>query len=201
MQRGNKREKQIKQSMENKTLTLKEQYKGELGKKLQEKLKIKNPMALPHLEKIVVNMGVKDAVADKKNIEKMGIALSVVTGQKPKVTKAKKAIATFKLRQGDPIGLVVTLRGNRMYAFYDRIVKIVLPRIKDFRGVSRKSFDGHGNYTLGLHEYSVFPEIDPASVEKLQGLEIIFVTTAGDNKTGIMLLESLGMPFTKEKVK
>jgi len=187
--------------MENKTLTLKEQYKGELGKKLQEKLKIKNPMALPHLEKIVVNMGVKDAVADKKNIEKMGSALAIITGQKPKVTKAKKAIATFKLRQGDPIGLVVTLRGNRMYAFYDRIVKIVLPRIKDFRGVSRKSFDGRGNYTLGLHEYSVFPEIDPASVEKLQGLEIIFVTTAGDNKTGITLLESLGMPFTKEKVK
>lgn len=181
--------------------TLKEQYKGELGKKLQEKLKIKNPMALPHLEKIVVNMGVKDAVADKKNIEKMGSALSVITGQKPKVTKAKKAIATFKLRQGDPIGLVVTLRGNRMYGFFDRIVKIVLPRIKDFRGVSRKSFDGHGNYTLGLHEYSVFPEIDPASVEKMQGLEIIFVTTAGDNATGITLLESLGMPFTKEKVK
>lgn len=192
--------KDLKQSME-KNQTLQEQYKGLIGKNLSEKLKIKNPMALPHLKKIVVNMGVKDAVADKKNIEKMGKALAIVTGQKPKVTKARKAIATFKLRQGDPIGLVVTLRGNRMYGFFDRIVKIVLPRIKDFRGVSKKSFDGHGNYTLGLHEYSVFPEIDPASVEKLQGLEIIFVTTAGDNQTGIALLESLGMRFTKEQVK
>lgn len=170
-------------------------------KKMQEKLKIKNPMGLPHLEKIVVNIGVKDAVADKKNIEKMGKALSLITGQKPKITKAKKAIATFKLRQGDAIGLVVTLRGKRMNGFFDKIVKIVLPRIKDFRGVSRKSFDGHGNYTLGLHEYSVFPEIDPASVEKLQGMEIIFVTTAGDNQKGTILLESLGMPFTKEQAK
>jgi len=183
--------------MENQTLQ--EQYKGSIGKKLQEKLKIKNPMALPHLKKIVVNMGVKDAIVDKKNIEKMGKALSVITGQKPKITKARKAIATFKLRQGDEIGLVVTLRGKRMYGFFDKIVKIVLPRIKDFRGVSRKSFDGHGNYTLGLHEYSVFPEIDPGSVEKLQGLEIIFVTTALDNKTGIVLFESLGMPFAKEQ--
>lgn len=183
--------------MEN--LTLQEQFKGAIGKKLQEKLKIKNPMALPNLKKIVVNMGVKDAVADKKNIEKMGKALAIITGQKPKITKAKKAIATFKLRQGDQIGLVVTLRGKRMYGFFDKIVKIVLPRIKDFRGVSRKSFDGHGNYTLGLHEYSVFPEIDPGSVEKLQGLEIIFVTTAGDNKTGMALFESMGMPFTKEQ--
>lgn len=185
--------------MENQTLQ--EQYKGALGKKLQEKLKITNIMALPHLEKIVVNMGVKDAVADKKNIEKMGKALALITGQKPKITKAKKAIATFKLRQGDEIGLVVTLRGKRMYDFFNKIVKIVLPRIKDFRGVSRKSFDGHGNYTLGLHEYSVFPEIDPASVEKLQGLEIIIVTTSGDNQRGIALLESLGMPFAKEQAK
>lgn len=171
----------------------------EINKKLQEQLKIKNPMALPRLEKIVINIGVKDAIADKKNIEKMGKALAIITGQKPKITRAKKAIATFKLRQGDAIGLVVTLRGKRMYAFLDKLIKIVLPRIKDFRGVSRKSFDGHGNYTLGLHEYSVFPEIDPASVEKMQGLEIIIVTTSTDNKTGIALLESLGMPFTKQQ--
>lgn len=179
--------------------TLQERYKGEIGKKLQEKLKIKNPMALPRLKKIVVNVGVKDAVADKKNIERMEKALAQITGQKPKTTRAKKAIATFKLRQGDAIGLVVTLRGKRMYGFFDKIVKIVLPRIKDFRGVSRKSFDGHGNYTLGFHEYSVFPEIDPASVERLQGLEIIFVTTALDNQTGLALFESLGMPFAKEQ--
>ncbi len=182
--------------MENQTLQ--EKYKTTISKKLQDKLKIKNTFALPRLVKIVVNMGVKDAVADKKNMERMEKAIGIVTGQKPKITKAKQAIATFKLRQGDAIGLVVTLRGKRMYAFYDRVVNIVLPRIKDFRGVSRKSFDGHGNYTLGLHEYSVFPEIDPASVERLQGMEVIFVTTAPDNPTGLTLLESLGMPFTKE---
>ncbi len=178
--------------------TLQEQYKTTISKRLQDKLKIKNPLALPRLHKIVVNIGVKDAVADKKNIERMEKALATITGQKPKITRAKKAIATFKLRQGDAIGLVVTLRGKRMYAFFDKVIKIVIPRIKDFRGVARQSFDGHGNYTLGLHEYSVFPEIDPASVERLQGLEIIFVTSAGDNKIGTVLLESMDMPFTKE---
>ena len=167
--------------------------------KLQEKLKIKNPMAVPHLKKIVVNVGVKDAIQDKKNIERMEKALAIITGQKAKITRAKKAIATFKLRQGDAIGLVVTLRGKRMQDFFDKVVKIVLPRIRDFRGVSRKSFDGHGNYTLGLHEYSVFPEIDPASVDRLQGMEIIFVTTAGDNEKGMALFEAMGMPFVKEK--
>lgn len=175
------------------------QTKSELNKKLQEKLGLKNAMALPRLEKIVVNIGVKDAVADKKNIEKMEKALSIITGQKPKITKAKKAISTFKLRQGDPIGLVVTLRGKRMRAFFEKVVKIVLPRIKDFRGVNRKSFDGKGNYTLGLHEYSVFPEIDPASVERLQGLEVSFVTSAIDNDQGVKLLETMGMPFSKEQ--
>ncbi len=178
--------------------TLQEQFKTTIAKKLQEKLKMKNLLALPHMTKIVVNIGVKDAVVDKKNIERMEKALSLITGQKPKITKAKKAIATFKLRQGDPIGLVVTIRGKRMYAFFEKIVKIVLPRMRDFRGINRKSFDGHGNYTLGLHEYSVFPEIDPASVDRLQGLEIIFVTTAPDNNTGIILLEAMGMPFAKE---
>lgn len=185
--------------MENQNLQ--EQHKIEINKKLQEKLKITNPMALPHLKKIVVNMGVKDAVADKKNIERGTKALAQITGQKPKITRAKKAIASFKLRQGDAIGLVVTLRSKRMYAFFDKIVKIVFPRIKDFRGVSRKGFDGQGNYTFGLHEYSVFPEIDPASVERLQGLEITFVTTASDNKTGLIFLETLGMPFAKEQAK
>ena len=166
MQYGNNRE-EIN-IMENQTL--KEQYKTTISKKLMEKLKLKNPLAAPRITKIVVNIGVKDAVLDKKNLEKMEKALALITGQKPKITKAKKAIATFKLRQGDPIGLVVTLRGQRMYAFFDKIVKIVLPRIKDFRGVRRNSFDGHGNFTLGMYEYSVFPEIDPASVERLQGL-------------------------------
>lgn len=175
------------------------QERIDLNKKLKEKLKLKNDMALPRLNKIVVNIGVKDAVADKKNIERMEKALAIITGQKPKITKAKKAISTFKLRQGDPIGLVVTLRGKRMESFFEKVVKIVLPRIKDFRGVSRKSFDGQGNYTLGLHEYSVFPEIDPASVERLQGLEVSFVTSAMDNNQGLVLLEAMGMPFTKEQ--
>ncbi len=185
--------------MENQTLQ--EQFKTTISKKLQEKLNIKNPLAVPGLTKIVVNIGVKDAVSDKKNIATAEKALALITGQKPKITKAKKAIATFKLRQGDSIGLVVTLRGKRMFAFFDKIVKIVLPRIRDFRGVNRKSFDGHGNYTLGLHEYTVFPEIDPASVERLQGLEIIIVTTASSNQLGYLLLESLGMPFAKEQHK
>lgn len=174
------------------------QERVDLNKKLKEKLKLNNDLALPRLNKIVVNIGVKDAVADKKNIERMEKALVIITGQKPKITKAKKAIATFKLRQGDPIGLVVTLRGKRMESFFEKVVKIVLPRIKDFRGVSRKSFDGKGNYTLGLHEYSVFPEIDPASVERLQGMEVSFVTSATDNNQGLILLEAMGMPFTKE---
>lgn len=176
-----------------------EQFKTTIAKKLQEKLKVKNLHALPRLTKIILNIGVKDATSDKKNMERMEKALAIITGQKPKVTRAKKAIATFKLRQGDAIGLVVTMRGSRMYAFYDKVVKIVLPRIKDFRGVPRTSFDGHGNYTLGLHEYSVFPEIDPASVERLQGIEISFVTTAGENEKGFALLEAMGMPFAKEQ--
>lgn len=179
-------------------MDLKKKYTEELVQKLEKDLGVKNPMAVPHLEKIVVNMGVKDAASDKKIIEKMSVALGQVTGQKAKPTKAKKAIAGFKIRQGDVIGLAVTLRGKRMYEFCDRLIKIVLPRLKDFRGVPRSSFDGHGNYTLGFHEYSTFPEIDPASVERLQGMEIIFVTTAANNEQGFALLEALGMPFAKE---
>lgn len=177
---------------------LQKQYKEEIIPQLQKELNIKNPMSVPKLVKIVVNMGVKDAVSDKKNVEKMAAVLSQITGQKVKVTRAKKAIASFKLRIGDPIGLVATLRGARMYDFYDKIVKIVLPRIKDFRGVKRTSFDQAGNYTLGLYEYSVFPEIDPGSVERLQGMEIVIVTSARKTEHALMLLEKMGMPFTKE---
>jgi large subunit ribosomal protein L5 len=180
---------------------LHKRYKEEIIPSLQKSLDIKNPMALPRLEKIVVNMGVKDAVGDKKIIERMGVALSQVTGQKPRVARAKKAIATFKLRQGDAIGLAVTLRGKRMYTFFDRLVKIVFPRIKDFRGVKRTSFDGRGNYALGFHEYSVFPEIDPASVDRLQGMEIIFVTTAKDDAQSLEFLTAMGIPFAKEQAK
>ena len=169
----------------------------EKQKQLKEKLGIKNLNAVPKLSKIVLNMGVKDVLSDKKNLEKASLMLGKISGQKPKVTKAKKAISTFKLREGDEIGLVATLRGKRMYNFFEKLTDIVLPRLRDFRGVPRKSFDGHGNYTLGFPESTVFPEIDPATVDKMQGLEIAIVTTAKDDKEGIALLEALGMPFVK----
>ena len=166
-------------------------------KELQEKLGIKNLYAVPKLSKIVINMGVKDALTDKKNIEKAAAVLGKIAGQKPKVAKAKKSIATFKLRQGDEIGLVTTLRGKRMYDFFEKLTSIVLPRLRDFHGVSQKSFDGAGNYTLGFSESAVFPEIDPSTVDRIQGLEITIVTSAHDNSEGYELLKVLGMPFQK----
>ncbi|MCL4353887.1 50S ribosomal protein L5 [Patescibacteria group bacterium] len=178
-------------------MNLEERFNKEISKKIKTDLNIKNPMALPKLLKIVVNMGVKDALADKKNIEKAGVILTQIVGQKPKIMKAKKSISTFKLRQGDQIALVTTLRGKRMYGFFEKITNIVLPRLRDFRGVRRTSFDGRGNYTLGFPESSVFPEIDPSKVDRIQGLEIVIVTTAKDDKQGLALLEALGMPFQK----
>lgn len=179
--------------------TFEENFKKEKILKLKENLGIKNINAVPVLSKIVVNMGVRDVLADKKNLEKGSAILTRITGQKPRVMKAKKAISTFKLRQGDEIALMVTLRGKRMYDFYEKLTKIVLPRIRDFRGVSRKSFDGRGNYTLGFEESIVFPEIDPATIDRVQGLEMTIVTTAKNNEEGIALLEILGMPFVKNK--
>lgn len=178
--------------------TFEERFKKEIMPKLKEELGIKNLHAIPGLEKIVVNIGVKDAILDKKNIEKSGVVLQKITGQKPAVRKAKKAIATFKLRQGDEIGMTATLRGKKMYDFFEKLVAIVLPRIRDFRGVSPKSFDGRGNYSLGFSESTVFPEIDPSSIDKIQGLEITIVTTAKDDKEGFALLSILGMPFIKK---
>lgn len=172
-------------------------YRETIAPKLKGELKVKNTMAVPSLTKIVVNMGVKDAVADKKNIERMSEALGRITGQKPKVARAKKSIASFKLREGDPIGLVVTLRGKRMYEFFEKLVNVVIPRLKDFHGVSEKSFDGQGNYSLGFIEYAVFPEIDPATVERAQGMQVNIVTTARDDEQARSLLEALGMPFVK----
>ncbi len=169
--------------------------------KLQETLKTKNPMATPHLTKLVINMGVKDAVSDKKNIERAVQIMATITGQKARIVKAKKSIAAFKLREGDPIGVMVTLRGKRMYGFLEKLINVTLPRLKDFRGISRKSFDGQGNYTLGFSEYAVFPEIDPSTVERIQGLEVVIVTSAKTNKEGFILLEALGMPFEKEEIK
>jgi large subunit ribosomal protein L5 len=177
---------------------LQEEFKKEIAKKLQAELGIKNFHATPMLSKIVLNMGVKDALADKKNIEKSSEILGQIAGQKPKIMKAKKSIAAFKLREGDQIGLMVTLRGKMMYDFYQKLVTIVFPRIRDFHGVSNKSFDGHGNYTLGFSENTVFPEIDPSKIDRIQGLEVSIVTTAKDNKEGLALLKALGMPFRKD---
>ncbi len=176
---------------------LQKQYKEEIAKKLGTELLIKNSMAVPMLSKITVNMGVKDAVSDKKNIDHGVEVLTRITGQKPRIAKAKKSIAAFKLREGDPIAVMVTLRGRRMYDFFEKLVGIVLPRIRDFRGISKRSFDGRGNYTLGLSEFTVFPEIDMGKVEKVQGLEVCISTTAKTNEEGLQLLKALGMPFEK----
>ena len=176
---------------------LQEKYKSEIIKNLQEELGIKNPNAVPQLIKIIINMGVKDALSDKKNIEREAEVMSQISGQKPKITKAKKAISTFKLREGDQIGLVVTLRGKRMFDFYQKLTNIVFPRFRDFHGVKKESFDGHGNFTLGFSETTVFPEIDPSKVDRIQGLEISIITNARNNERGYALLKALGMPFKK----
>lgn len=179
---------------------LKDKFNKEISGNIQKALAIKNSMAIPRLKKIVVNVGVKDATLDKKNVEKAILMLSQITGQKPKETIAKKAISSFKLRQGDRIGLMVTLRGKRMYDFFEKLVTIVLPRFRDFHGVKKESFDGRGNYTLGFIESTVFPELDPGKIDQTigrQGLEVSIVTSAKDNKQGFELLKALGMPFEK----
>jgi large subunit ribosomal protein L5 len=154
-----------------------------------------NPMAVPHLHKIVVNMGVGEATQNAKVLDPAVNELGQITGQRPVVTKAKKSIAAFKVRAGMPIGAMVTLRGDRMYEFFDRLVNIVLPRVRDFRGVSTKAFDGRGNYTIGLHDQLIFPEIDYAKVDKLKGMNVTIVTTARDDNQARALLKHLGMPF------
>jgi len=181
---------------------LKKRIKEEIMPKLQKDLGIKNSMAVPGISKIVINAGVKNALVDKKNLEVVLSALAVVTGQKPKVTAAKKSIATFKLREGDKIGLMVTLRGKRMYDFFEKLVNVVLPRLRDFHGIKPESFDKSGNYTLGFGEFSIFPEIDVGKMDAVligQGLEISIVTSAKNREKGFKLLSALGMPFQKVK--
>ena len=156
---------------------------------------IENPMAVPRLSKIVVNMGMGEALANAKVLDTAAEELKAIVGQKPVVTKAKKSIASFKLRQGNPIGVMVTLRGERMYEFFDRLVSVALPRVRDFRGVSPKAFDGRGNYTIGIREQLIFPEIDFNKVDKLRGMNISIVTTARNDEQARALLKSLGMPF------
>jgi large subunit ribosomal protein L5 len=162
---------------------------------LRKELGIRNTMAIPRLEKIVLNMGLGEAVANPKMLEGAADELSAIAGQRAVITKAKKSIATYKLRTGMPIGARVTLRGERMYEFLDRLINIALPRVRDFRGVSMKAFDGRGNYTLGVRDHFIFPEIDYAKTDKSKGLNVTIVTTAGRDDTARALLKELGMPF------
>jgi large subunit ribosomal protein L5 len=174
---------------------LKERYEKEVRPALMKEFGYANPMQAPRLEKIVVNMGLGEAINNGKIIDASVAQLAAIAGQKPVVTKARKSIANFKLRQGQSIGAMVTLRGDRMYEFFDRLVSIALPRVRDFKGVSPKAFDGKGNYTLGIREQIIFPEINYDQVEKIKGLNITVVTTARDDEGGRALLRFLGMPF------
>ncbi len=174
---------------------LKERYQKEIAPSLAKEFAIKNPMAVPRLDKIVLNMGMGEAIANAKVLDTAVTELTSIAGQKPVITKAKKSIASFKLRQGMPIGVMVTLRGERMYEFFDRLVSVALPRVRDFRGVSPKAFDGRGNYTIGIREQLIFPEIDFNKVDKLRGMNISIVTTARNDDQARALLKSLGMPF------
>jgi large subunit ribosomal protein L5 len=176
---------------------LKERYKKEIVPSLVEKFNYSSVMEVPKLEKIVINMGVGDAVANAKSLDTAVEELSALAGQKPVVTKAKKSIAGFKLREGMPIGAKVTLRGERMYDFLDKLISISLPRVRDFRGISKKAFDGRGNYTLGIKEQLIFPEIDYDKVNKVRGMDIVIVTTANTDEEARELLTQVGMPFQK----
>ena len=176
---------------------LNEKYKNEIVPSLREKYNYKSVMEVPKLDKIVVNMGVGDATTNSKLLEAAMADLEIITGQKPVSTKAKKAIAGFKVRQGQAIGCKVTLRGDNMYNFLDKLISITLPRVRDFRGLSNKAFDGRGNYTLGLTEQLIFSEIEYDNVVKVRGMDIVFVTTAKTNEEALDLLKGFGMPFKK----
>ena len=170
-------------------------YEDEIKESLKKELGISNPMAVPRLDKIVINMGLGEATQNVKIMDPLVADLASIAGQKPVITKAKKSIAQFKLREGMPIGAMVTLRGDKMYEFLDRLISIALPRVRDFRGVSTKSFDGRGNYTLGLRDQLIFAEIDYAKVDKLKGMNVTIVTTAKDDNDARTLLKAFGMPF------
>lgn len=176
---------------------LQKKYKEEIVAELVKEFGYSTPMMAPRLEKIVINMGVGDATQNSKVLDDAVADLTTLSGQKPIITHAKKSIATFKLREGQAIGTKVTLRGVRMYEFLDKLVSIALPRVRDFRGISRSAFDGHGNYTLGVKEQLIFPEIDYDKVSKIRGMDIVLVTTAKSDKEAASLLEKLGMPFRK----
>ena len=174
---------------------LRARFQAEIAPALMKELALKNAMAVPRLEKVVINMGMGDATQNAKILDPAVAELAQISGQRPVVTKAKKSIAAFKVREGMPIGVMVTLRGDRMYEFLDRFITIVLPRVRDFKGVSTKSFDGRGNYTIGLHDQLIFPEIDYAKAEKLKGMNVTVVTTAKSDDHARALLRGLGLPF------
>ena len=180
------------------TVRLHEKYKKEITSVLKKKYNYKNDLEIPKLEKVVINMGVGEAVKDSKKIESALNELAAITGQKPVVTKSKKANASFKLREGMPIGVKVTLRRNKMYEFVDRFINVALPRVRDFRGVNPKSFDGNGNYALGLKEQFVFPEIEYDNVDSARGMDIIFVTSAKSDNEAKELLSGFDFPFTSQ---
>src|SRR5665213_1409879 len=174
---------------------LKEKYHSEIKQGLQRELGLGNPMAVPALDKIVINMGLGEATQNVKIMDPLLADLGAIAGQKPVITKAKKSIAAFKLREGMPIGAMVTLRGDVMYEFLDRLISVALPRVRDFRGVSTKSFDGRGNYTLGMRDQLIFAEVDYARVEKLKGMNVTIMTTAKDDNSARALLRQFGIPF------
>ena len=179
------------------SVRLKYKYLEEVAPSLMKEFNYKSTMETPKIEKVVINIGVGDATKNAKLLEESVAELTAITGQKPVITKAKKSIASFKLREGNPIGCKVTLRGNRMYQFLDKLMTISMPRIRDFHGVSRNSFDGRGNYTLGVKEQIIFPEINYDQVNVIRGMDIVIVTTANTDKEALSLLEGLGMPFTR----
>lgn len=174
---------------------LKDKYLNEVVPALQQKFNYKNVMEIPKIEKVVINIGLGEAVQNPKALDAALEDLTIISGQKPVVTKAKKSIAAFKLRAGMPVGIKVTLRGERMYEFLDKLINVALPRVRDFRGVSPKSFDGRGNYSLGLREQLLFPEIEYDKIDKIRGMEVVFTTTAKTDEEGRELLKLLGMPF------
>ena len=176
---------------------LEDKFKSEITKELMTKFEYSSVMQVPKIEKIVINMGVGDAVQNSKALDNAVAELALISGQKPLVTRAKKSIATYRLREGMPIGAKVTLRGERMYEFFDKLVNVALPRVRDFHGVSKKAFDGRGNYTLGVKEQLIFPEIDYDKVSKVRGMDIVIVTTANTDEEARELLTLCGMPFAK----
>lgn len=174
---------------------LKEKYINEIAPALQQKFGYKNVMQIPRLDKVVINMGVGEAITNSKAIDSAVADLTKISGQKPIVTRAKKSIAAFKLRTGMPVGTKVTLHGDRMYEFVDRLLNVALPRVRDFRGVSGKAFDGRGNYTVGIKEQLIFPEIEYDKIDKLRGMDVVFVTTAKSDEEAREMLKLFGMPF------